>query len=209
MISNSQIIINELLTFCKNTPSALPSKILLIAGQDSYSNPKKYGQVSLSSKQYTMFGDYIGFTEIAFLTHNTKTPDSLVLIMGLFFGSIDDASKFIHMLKANGKNFYDFAKFLYYEKGIMLVNRNQLDSSTQKKLYPKVIGILDVGRRDSKNTVEAISKMTKIKYGYVVHCSTIQQYDKKRFDAWYRFDDNAIEQSKFSNPKISFKDFII
>ena len=88
-------------------------KIILIIGDSPYS-PK-------IAKNISPFGIYntYNFNEVAFIT-NTKTLD-MYSIVGILFGSIDDASMLINKL-VQKKLMDKFAKYLFFKKNVMLVN---------------------------------------------------------------------------------------
>jgi hypothetical protein len=203
-------ILSQYLEFKEKNQCHLPNKLLLITGQDRYNDgTHPRGQTSLSSPPYTMFGDYVGFSEIAFLTHNWFTPDTLIHIMSLFFGSIDETAQFINLLHQNNITFFDFARFLYYEKHIFLVNRDQLASSASSIFFNKITHILDVGSTNVGTTQNIANSNHSIHYGQVVHCSSRQQYNPDRFAAWFLYDNLFIHNPLTANPSTSFNDFLI
>jgi hypothetical protein len=84
----------------------------------------------INAKAFGVYNNY-GFSEVAFLC-DRKTIE-LFSIIGIFFDSIDKAAFLINMLIAN--NLIDaFAKYLYYEKNVLLVNANGSSKDIDKLL---------------------------------------------------------------------------
>ena len=97
--------------------SYLEDELIVIVGDSKY--PSKSKGVSVNN--LTPFGIYkkYKFSEIAFLC-NQKTIE-LFSIVGLLFDSMDDAAELINILLC--QNLMDaFAKYLFYEKRLILVN---------------------------------------------------------------------------------------
>lgn len=214
MASTVQQIFTDVIKFISpsNPQPAKPALIKVISGQDRYNDKStSRGQTSISVPAYTMFDDYTTFNEIAFFTHGNLTPVTLIHIISLLFGSYDRAIEFIHLLNTNNPQitFYQFAKYLYYEKGIMFINRDKIISSASLPFRKKISHILDIGEKDIDCTQNVAKVRKSIKYGQILHCSSKQQYHRDMFNTWYQFDNNAIKNILPNNSKVNFSDFHI
>ena len=134
-------------------------EIVVIVGDSRYPNR---GQ-GVSPKNVNPFGIYnfFGFNEVAFLC-DIKTLE-LFSIVGILFDSLDDAANLINEL-LNAQLMDAFARYLWYEKRVMLVNANGTLSNIDNLLGAfKNHKILFCWGKKKGYSVRAIKNLSKAK----------------------------------------------
>lgn len=154
---------------------------------------------------------YKEFKEVAFIMNDLSYKCSELFVLGLILGDNKLAIEFLDGLRKIKDGFYKFIEYIYYEHGIVFINRVEKKKCFElfdKNGY-KVTDVMIIG---SKPYLSCINKMKSSvpATGKLIHCSSYnlgsdpEDYAK----TWITHDDNRIK--KISNhSKTSFNKFII
>lgn len=150
---------------------------------------------------------YKTFKEVAFIEEKFNLAASEIFVVGLLFGNLNIAAKFIDCAKKKGLHYSKFVEFLYYKHHIVLVNRKS--KAIRFKVFDTkfVTDVLNVGGTLCDSVIKHLSKKNKkVRMGQCLHCSPKVMNTDRYFRLWFLNDDSSINSiGKFL--KTSFNEF--
>lgn len=200
-------LINEINGYSANGKSE-PTNIKILLGYDVY-NPNN--RVVESYCKSTNISIYKDFEQVAFLMEDLSFQSSEIFVLGLMLRSLDAASIFLDKLKNISYGYVKFVEYLYYEKGIVLINRNTKSNLFKNMKSKPITHVLNIGKEMCKKVYKELSKHSGIKMAQCLHCSPINLASLNRdkyYSIWFKYEDIYLNQIQIA-PMLSLKDFYI
>lgn len=135
---------------------------------------------------------------IAFIVRPTSltVPCSLLRIYSLFFQSTDKAVALITELVKQKVSHEQFAKYLFYEHGIKLINCFGLNNAKLcRKDFSGVGEVLCVGQAAYKALVKGKIVPPNVKTGQIIHSSGLVYNSSDYFKTWHLYQDSCIKNN--------------